>query len=209
VPATQSTEADKIAEAAFHKAIAFVGRMPNVDFNRSWVTFNFVAGTKSYDIGKDIVSRMSDIMNAQELYSTDNTQPIRLLGLGEYRSITGGMTGSGRPTYATIHSATKTLEVYPTPDGSYEYGFYVQKAVNSFADIPSAYHDIVIDIGVLNVRALSDQTGQIAMMLAKKGLDSMAYDNIVGWSGSTVRPSRGLDPGKGGIVPDSGNLRGD
>jgi len=204
VSAEAQVNADDIAKAAFGKAVTFVGRLPNVDYNRDWVTFNFTASKGSYKLGVDIMAQESDIMNAQELHSTDNIQPIILMSLPEYRNTTGGFTGSGRPTHATIHSASKTLEVYPTPDSSYEYGLYVQKSVTSFKDIPVAYHDVVCDIGVLNVRALRDP--QVAMQLAQQGLEAIKYDAILGWSGDTIRADRALDRG-GRSKADSQNLR--
>jgi len=199
-------DADKLANDFFNKAVIHVGRTLNVDFNRKWVTFNLVASQGSYVLGKDIMAEMSDIMNAQSLYSTDNVQPIVLMELDKFRNITGGLTASGRPTHATIHSANKTLELYPTPDGTYEYGLYVRRYISRFEDIPEAYHDVVADTGVMMVKAIDDP--QIAVMLAQQGRGDMQNDNVMGWSGSTVRASRGLDRG-GGLGADSGNLRGD
>ena len=204
-----NVNADATAKVVFGKAVAFVGRMPNVDFNRKWVTFNFVSGTSSYVIGKDILSDMSDIMRANVLTSTDNVQPIQLISIQDYRALISGLTTSGRPTHATIHSANKTLEVYPTPDSAYEYGLYVQKTITRFEDIPDAYHDVVCDIGVTMVKALLSQDPSLSAMFMKEGLSAMKFDHIIGWSGSNISVARGLDRGGGGRTATSYNLLGD
>ena len=195
---------EQVAKTIFDRAVLRVGRTPNVDFNREWVTFNFVASKGSYEIGVDIMSAESDIIRAQYLYSTDNTQPIALMDLQRFRDITGGQVASGRPTHATIHSASKTLEVYPTPDSSYEYGLYVQKTITKFSEIPDVYHDVVASTGILMVQALRDPG--VAARLQKEDMDALKRDSILGWDGTTIAVERGLDYG-GGLGADSMNLR--
>ncbi len=201
-----NVNADDTARAIFNKAVTFVGRMPNVDFNRDWVTFNFVSGTKTYEIGKDILAELSDVMRATVLTATDNVQPVEMISIESFRTVTSGLTASGRPTHATVHSSSKKLEVYPTPDSSYEYGLYAQHAITKFEDIPSAYHDVVGDVGIAMVAALKDPS--IALSIAKAGLDAMKFDSIIGWSGTNVSVGRGLSGGSKNRAT-SYNLMGD
>jgi len=206
IPATDRAAGAEVAKAILSKAILKVGRLPNVSFNRKWATFNFVSGKKTYIVGQDILGAYSDFQNASELWSTDNTQPIMLVSLEEFNAKTRGLSDSGRPEWATLHSSTPTLEVYPTPDSAYEYGLYAKLEINKFEGIPSAYHDVLIDTAVLMVKGLADPN--VAAMLMQSGIKDAMEDSLLGWSGTTIRCDRVLGSAKT-LGADSGNLRGD
>lgn len=199
-----SANAEDTANLIFTASVIKVGKTRGVDFNREWTVFNFVSGKNSLKIGSDIMSAQSDILSAGVLTYTDNVQPIALLDIHRYRSLTGGLTASGRPTHATIHSATKTLEVYPTPDDNYEAGLYVRKAVTSLKGIPDSYHSAVISTGLAMVRALSDSA--LANKLREEDLIDMQGDSMLSWNGSNVSVDRGLYQG-GHVGATSYNLR--
>lgn len=199
-----NANADDTAGLILTAAILKVGKTRNVDYNRKWVTFNFKSGSASLKIGVNILSSEKDILSAGVLTYTDNVQPIFLLDISRYRSLTGGLTASGRPTHATIHSATKTLEVYPTPDSNYEAGLYVRKAVTRLKDIPESYHSAVISTGLTMVRALSDPG--LADRLRREDVADMQGDSMLSWNGTNVSVDRGLYQG-GNNRATSYNLR--
>lgn len=184
---------DDTASVIVQAAILKVGKTRNVDYNREWKTFNFVSGTASYKIGSDILASTADIMNAQYLTYTDNTDPVTLMTIQRYRAITGGLSASGRPTHATIHGASKTLEVYPTPDDTYEAGLYVRMEITSLKDIPELYHGAVVSAGLMIVRAIRDPN--VAALLAKEDMADMQADSILAWSGDVIPADRGLGAG--------------
>ena len=203
VPGDNANATDT-AKLIFEAAVLKVGKMRNVDYNREWKTFNFVSSKAKLKIGSDIMATEGDILSAGVFTYTDNTQPIFMLDIHRYRSLTGGLTASGRPTHATIHSATKTLEVYPTPDSGYEAGLYVRKAITSFKDIPEAYHSAVLSTGLTMVKALSDP--MLADRLRREDMLDMQGDSMLSWNGSNVSADRGLYQG-GRNVATSYNLR--
>lgn len=195
-----------VAESHLLKAITKLSRMNNVNFNREWVTFTLTAGKSSYKIGSDVLSEYMDIKKIQHIWHNDRSiEPIKVLGIDEYKSNCSGLSSTGVPVIATVHSSDPILEVYPVPDSNYSVSCYVKRKINKFEDIDSAYHDVVVDYALLSVSATKDPN--VAIRLFEEGIDDLKYDSMVGWIGNNIPVSRHMGIQTDRANSDSGNLR--
>ena len=170
------------------------------------MTFDLTSGKGSYKIGSEILSKYVGIKKVQHLWHNDrNIAPIEIVGLDEFQRNTSGMSNSGLPIIATVHSSSPILEVYPVPDSNYSVSCYVKRKISKFSDIDDYYHDVIVDYALLSVAAVKDPS--VSIRLAKEGLDDLKYDSIIGWIGDNIPISRHLGTGYG-RGNDSGNLRG-
>ena len=126
--------------------------------------------------------------------------------MDEFKVKTEGLSASGWPRYGTVHSDKATLEVYPVPDSTYTVGTYMKKKITSLNDIGDAYHDIIIDVAVESIQALSNPN--LATKLAVEGVAALQESSRVKWGGNRIPIERHLAGGSS-IGADSGNLRGD
>jgi len=196
------------ARAFLSMAVRAVGRLDGVDFNRDWVTFNLISGQKEYVLGKDILSKYSEIRNIQKMWRTDTMGwDVSVVGLDLFNSLTRGGTGSGAPTHATLFRRNDQtyLEVYPNPDSAYEIKAPIKKVITSLDRIPDEYHDVVYAVGITLKNAAADP--QIALALMQAGLTEIKNESLVGWTGSVVQIARTLDPEGTGRSVSSYSLR--
>jgi len=198
--------AERIAKGHLKKAILKVGRMKGVDFNRDIQTFTLTTGKKEYVIGKDILSGVAGIWDIDELYLTDETRwPVKVIGIGDFDSYARGSTSTGKPQIATVHSSTATLEVWPIPDSAYNMKALVRKQIENFDDIPTGYHDVLVDYGIASIAVAGNPA--VAVDFARSGLADVQADSRTSWEGNTILVERHLGGSSGATRADSGNLR--
>ena len=205
VPAADSANKDAIALAFMNAAILRVGRIPGADFNRTFADITLTSGKGSYVLGKDILSG-KNAWSIEEMWRTDvDGWPIEIIGFDDFNDLVRGNTTTGAPRIATIHSEPAVLELNPVPDSAYTCKAYVSRSITKLADIPAHYHDVILTTAQAMLKAIADP--QVALMLAKEGLEDMKGDSRTGWTGSRIKVARGLDQGDGTSRRDSGNLR--
>jgi hypothetical protein len=195
--------AEEVAGGLKNKAVLKVGRTPGVAWNRQHVTFNLQSGKSSYDCGVDILSDEKPA-GLQYLWHTDTpSAPIRVIPVQAFNAYARGSSSSGRPEIATLHSDTKTLEVWRSPDAAYTIWGYLKKKIVNFSDIPAEYHDVVVDVAIASLDPAN------ALRFATEGLEDARNDSLTPWDGSVVAIERHLGDSDAAIQPDSYNLRGD
>jgi hypothetical protein len=206
--AITGTDTDKegIAKSFLKKAVLKVGRLPSVMWNQTDVEFDLVSGQSSYLIGKDILTKQDDLKNIEQLWRTDTTgEPISVIPVAEFNRYARGSTSSGNPRFATIHSKEKRLEIWPAPSSGYTVWGMVQLEVENFKDIPTEYHDVLIDLAVAFIVATKD--ARAAMALAKSGIKDIGEDSMTKWTDNVIPLERHVGQSGKGLGPDSGNLR--
>ena len=202
VPEKFQANADAIADVYMKKAILKLGRTKGVHWNQKDVTFTLTSGKSSYNLGSDILSDYGDLKNLKFLWRTDTQRPgIPVLPVQEFNKTARGSTQTGQPQIATVHSDNLTFEVWPAPDSAYTMWVYIRKNIQNFKDIPSEYHDVLIDTAVASLRD--------PKAFAADGIREMREDSVLAWDGNTVPIDRHLGKGAGAAGPDSQNLRGD
>jgi len=195
-----------IAEGHLKKAILKVGRMKGVDFNRDIQTFTLTANQKEYIIGRDVLNGVGGVWDIDELYLIDEERwPVNVVGIGDFDSYARGSDSTGKPQIATVHSSTAILEVWPTPDSAYNMKALVRKQIENFDDIPSGYHDVLVDYGIASIVAAGNPA--VAVSFARDGLADVQADSRTSWEGNTILVARHLGDTGGSTRVDSGNLR--
>lgn len=203
-----TTNREEVAGVYLKKAILRLGRMDDVGFNMDMVTFNLVAGQKTYDIGVDILEDYDKIWNIKELHRTDESRyRVPIVGFEDFFDYASGNDDTGEPQIATIHSSDSILEFYPIPDSAYPMRAYVRKRINNFADIPVSFHDVLIDLAIESIASLSD--AGVAVKRAEDGVNEIKGESLTKWTGNKIILARHLgdNTSSSGRV-DSGNLRG-
>lgn len=199
---------DEVAKSYLKKAILRFGRMNDVGFNMDMVTFSTVSGQSTYDIGVDILPDNDEVWSIVELFRTDvERYKINIVGVDDFFDYAAGNTDTGEPQLATIHSQASILEFYPIPDSAYPMKAYVRKKIENFEDIPSSYHDILIDLANEDIKALDNPS--LAMKKSEQGINELKGESLTKWTGSKITLARHLgdNTSRSGRV-DSGNLRG-
>ena len=204
--------AQAIATVELNKAIAKMGRMNGVNFNRETIEVTLTANKNVYTFGADagfVLSSGTDIINVNNIWvMTGSTGKIPMVSDDKFSSVKSGQsTQTGCPVVATYHSSRKVLEFFPIPDSGYKIRMQVQKTITGLTQIPDYYHDVIIDYARASVHAA--QNGEVAVSFAKAGLDDLRKNPLTGWDGDVI----GLGPGFGdirGMVgrADSFNLNG-
>lgn len=203
IPANANVNADARAKTLLAKAIANLGRMKNVHWNREDVIIKLTSDKSSYTVGVDILGKYGDLKNVQVLWRTDEQRPgIPVLDIEDFNIFKRGNSASGPPECATIHSHDETLEIYPIPDTDYSLFAYIQKKITKFDEIPTEYHDVLID------EAVASSDPRTALARANKGKEEMAGDSLTGWSGNVIPISRHVGRTNIGSKVSSRNLRG-
>ena len=199
-----AADARDMAQGLLAAAVIKIGRMPAVSWNRRNVEFSFTSGKSSYETGKDIFGEFTDIKNIQYIWITDsNGSPVKMYSLQEFNRLARGLSSSGKPRIATMHSDDETLEVYPVPDSDYNAVAYVQRVISKFDDIPVEYHDLLVNYA----NASYDTRTSVAFFA--EGKKEAQGDTLTRWDGNTIRISRGVGDQDTVATADSGNLRGD
>lgn len=206
VPDSQKDDRLDIAETYLYKAISRLGRMRDVSFNRDIVTFNTVANQRDYNIGVDILTDFDGVWNLYELQRTNKDFEIDLVGLDMFNDYATSTTDTGEPVIATIHSSNSILRFFPIPDAAYEIEVNVRKQITNFEDIPDAYHDVLIDLGIESLKAISDPN--MAAKIAREGMEDVRADSQTTWDGSHIPLARHLAENTSSVKRvDSMNLR--
>lgn len=184
VPSADSANKEIIAKGALAKAVAKFGRMKNVSWNSKAVTKSLTANKGEYDLGVDLLGDVSS-WTVYEMWMTDRQgYQIYIVSVDDFNEFKRGSTNTGRPVYATLHSDENKLEFYPTPDSAYDIWIYYRKDVKNFEEIPSLYHDAVVDYAVLCVYALRD--ANMALQLAGQSFNDTITDSLTQWNGNTI-----------------------
>lgn len=190
-------------------AILAVGRTDGVDFNRSRVTTNLVAGQARYLIGTDIFGGLGDVIGVNNIFLTAyQSHEIMVVAEDDFWKMTTGVTGTGRPDLAALYFKGNKpyLEVSRTPDSAYEIECTIKLKIDSLDKIPDNYHDVV----VLNAIKLAGALGsaKMAKALADIGLRDLVEDGLNKWNGTVIPLARHLYQGGSTGRVDSNNLRG-
>lgn len=205
-----TSSAEKVAGDILQTAVRKVGRMQGVAFNRDNVTFTLTSGTSSYQIGKDLLDKYPAIWNMEYLWMNESPgQRCYVVGLDTFNNYARGKTGSGYPKYATIHSKSKTIEFWPSPNGAYSMIGYAKENIKDLNEIPDDYHDLILAVGYEFIHAAHNPSA--ASKLANEGKREVVADSQTGYSGSTFPVVRHL--GRSGssnkISADSFNVTGE
>ena len=202
-PTVPEASRDETAKAMLKKAILKAGRSRSRSWNKEDVTFSLTANKSSYQIGVDILASFADLKKMQYLFRADVLDnPIPIVPVLEFSKYARGSTTVGAPQKATLHSSDETLEIWPIPADAYTMWGYVQKKIENLEDVPSEYHDVLIDLAVASMQARN------AKQLANEGMEAINGDSLTEWDDNVIPISRHM-----GIPEDandtwSGNLRG-
>lgn len=184
VPSADAANKEAIAKGALAKAVAKFGRMKNASWNSKAATKSLTANKGEYDLGVDLLGDVSS-WTVYEMWMTDRQgYQIYIVSVDDFNEFKRGSTNTGRPVYATLHSDENKLEFYPTPDSAYDIWIYYRKDVKNFEEIPSLYHDAVVDYAVLCVYALRDAS--MALQLAGQSFKDTISDSLTQWNGNTI-----------------------
>jgi hypothetical protein len=177
-------DADNIAKSVLQYALTKASRLRGSDFNREYKAATLVSGTQNYTLAT-LFGSQSNVWNIQEMWCTDTTNAaVTIIGLDDFNDRAAGGSSSGRPTIGTLHSKTRELRLYPIPDSNYPIEAYVTAKIAKLSDVPDVYHDVIIDMAGLAVKAISDPNVQMA--LVKEGLKDLMIDSGGGWTGSKI-----------------------
>jgi len=176
---------DNLARAFLAKAVLKIARQQGVEFTKRWEPFSLTTGKSIYIIGRDILSKFPSLSSMQDLYRTDvSGWQIDIMSVGRYSAESSGLTNSGPPRIATIHSEPPILEVYPIPDSDYPVRAKIRGKISAFDDVPSEYRDIVTDQAVVFVRAMQD--AGVLMRLTAENIEEIRADGPLIWTGDSI-----------------------
>jgi len=208
IPKEQQAQAEDRAKGFLAGAITIVGRMDGADWNMDHVKFNLTSGKSSYSLNVDVLSSHEKIAMVSDLYYTDREDfPIKIIRKAEFDAVARGVSGSGRPHVGTVYQkrGQTILEIARTPDSGYEVEGTVKLAIDSFSQIPSQYHDLLVTTAYKLIAA--SQNPSVAMAVAAEGA-SDARTTGTKWTGTHIMVDRGIDTGSTRKTRvDSGNLR--
>lgn len=204
IPSAAGTDMQVRAKALLSKAVLKVGRLPGVSWNRRDVTFTTTSGKGAYVVGAEILNNVNDVKQLTTLYRNDSQDdPIPVVSVDEFNKYARGSTSTGMPVIATIHSADRKLELWPIPDSAYQLYSYIQMRITKLDEIPSEYHDVVVDVAIRSINPNN------AVLLSEQGLKEIKSDNVTRWDGNTIPVSRSVGRAGSGSKATSWNLRGD
>ena len=210
VPSSDAGNKSVIANRCLQKAIHKFGRMKGVDWNVKAETVTLTSGRGLYDVGKNLLGDSDEGWGISEIWMTDQPgNPIYLVSLDDFNECKRGTTDSGRPVFACMYSDERKLEFYPTPASAYSIWVLYRKDIKNFEQIPSIYHDALLDYGLLCLKAL--YSSDVAMQLAGASFKEVQEDSLIIWHGNTIRMRNNMTsyPNSGGGKQyDSQNLRG-
>ena len=205
IPATHPNR-NELAKAVLGKAVLKIARVQGVEFTKRWEGFSLETAKASYIIGKDILSKFPSLTAMQDLWRTDvSGWPIDIISVGKFSAESSGLTNTGPPRVATIHSNPPILEVYPIPDSDYPVRAKIRSKISAFNDVPSEYRDAVIDQALLFVKAMQD--AGVLMRLTAENANEIRADGPLTWTGDTVgfeslgHRSSTLPPDRVNVVP--------
>lgn len=202
------TASDVQAKAFVSMAVANIGKMTGVDFNRKTVTFSLTASTQSYIVGKDILTAHNNIVNIQDLFRTDTEGwPIKIVSVEDFNIYTKGGSSSGAPEVATIDRDIPNelvLRVYPIPDSAYPCSCTVRVAVSNLQDIPDRFHPAIYAeaVNLFNVST----NPSVALQLANQNKQDIRADGYSGYDGGHIDIDRRLYRKRRGGRATSWNL---
>lgn len=200
--------AKKIAKTFVKMAINNIARKRGVDFNREYKATTLTSGKGEYNLGVELFGGYPNLWSIEELWFTDTKGKwVVLLGMDDYNDRARGGTTTGRPKYGTVHSEPPILELYPIPDSAYAIRAYVTRKIDSLDDLPDIYHDVVYPLALSYVAASKDPN--VAIALAKDGLNAVQADSKSGYTGSKIMVQRHLGTGLITDGSDSANLTGE
>lgn len=198
---------NKLAQAFLGKSVLKIARVQGVEFTKRWEPFTLETAKPSYIIGKDILNKFPGMTAMQDLWRTDvSGWPIDILSVGKFSAESSGLTNTGPPRVATIHSNPPILEVYPIPDSDYPVRAKIRSKISAFEDVPSEYHDAVIDQALVFLKAMQDPG--VLMRLTAENIHEIRADGPLTWTGDTVsfeslgHRSRALPPDRVNVVPE-------
>lgn len=184
LPAAHPNRND-LAKAFLDKAVLKIARQQGVEFTKRWEAFSLETAKASYIIGKDILSKFPSLTAMQDLWRTDvSGWPIEILSVGKYSAESSGLTNSGPPRVATIHSNPPILEVYPIPDSDYPVRAKIRGKISAFDDVPTEYRDTVVDQALVFVKAMQD--AGVLMRLTEQNVNEIRADGPLTWTGDTI-----------------------
>lgn len=195
------------AEAYLSQALSKISHIPGVDFNRKRVEFTLTSGKSTYTFGKDLFSTSSTIQNLSEVWRTDvSGSKIAIVSANEFHARASGNSTPGEPRYATIHSSPAVMEVWPTPNSDFTCVGLAQMEVRKLEDVPERYHGLVVELGVLAVRAAYEPA--LALNLMKNDVRDLLADVPTAWQGNHVTIGRHMKSGRARGA-DSHNITGE
>lgn len=158
----------RVAENALKGAIGWLNRMGNYEWNRQEQSMTLATGVSGRYSLKSLLPQYTIRRVDNQLWFTDKTGSIDLVGRDEFKMLKAGQTTTGKPVYGTLHSITQILEVYPLPDQAYTVYIMLNVLITRIDEVPPDFEDVVID----KARLAAVKAGSAAWNAWKENVDS-------------------------------------
>jgi len=202
-------DATELATKGYSSALASLGKIDIVPWNKFQDTFTLTAGTDIYVLGSDILSDHDEIKGLTQLWRTDEENwEIQILGTKRFNAYKRGNSEAGQPYYATIYKnveGDKVLEFFYNPDDSYVIWTEIRKSL-TLDMIDDDYLDMIVWRGVMDITDPEKQFYRKAKIELDNIFVELRKVSFVKWTGGQIQPGYSLGRKNGRPSVDSGRL---
>jgi len=201
--------ATKLAEVGYESALASLGKIDCVPWNKVSDTITLQSGKDTYILGSDILTSHEDIRGVTQLWRTDEKNwPVHIYHIDRFNSYKRGNTETGKPYCATVHNnadGEKILEIFYIPDDAYSLWIQIRKSL-TLDMIDDDFLDIVIWKGVLAVADPKSGYYQKAKAEYLEIMQALQRESYIKWDGTQIQPGYRFGHSGGSLGIDSGNF---
>lgn len=212
LPGDDSDLKNVSARELLDAAVNHMNMLGEYRWNQQYVTATLTSGTSKYFLYDLVPDWQIRKIFDEKLWFVDSQHSIEIVSREQFNYRARGVTSTGKPNIAVIHSNETMIEFYPTPDDAYEIWAMAGILITNIAQLPVELHLPVIALAtIFGAKADSPEYAQAADIwkLTVASLENTREYTV--WQGDTITPDSygmGLDV-KVGRAADSTNIVGE
>jgi len=204
-------DARAVAEQAVELAIASIGKIDYVPWNKIQKNITLTSGQSIYVIGTDILDDVNEFRGILELWRTDEQGlAVSIYSTDKFNGYKRGSTDTGAPYMATIYIGDdneKRLEIYYTPDDAYVLWGKISVSLE-FDMIDDDYKDLVAYEAMKIANPAGSGFYEKGVMESDKIKDAIKSVSFIKWQGSNFIPTYLFGEDSVSGIPDRKNYWG-